>query len=108
MYLLYHHALPHGKFEDVKKAITLYNNEQYTEFVVETNNRKALIFKCKNGVNLRSESDGTRPKQHCYFLGCTASIYLYKSQKTDNQVIKVTRVNLEHIHIVNEHKSNEH
>ena len=36
--------------EDVKNAVALYNNENFTEFVVETNNKKSLIFKCKNGV----------------------------------------------------------
>lgn len=90
----------------MKKAVTLYNNEHFTEFVVETNNKKSLIFKCKNGVYRQSESNGSRPKQHHNFLGCTASIQLYKSQK-DSQTIKVTKVSFEHNnHAINERTYN--
>ena len=44
-----------GTVEDAKEAVSAYNVENFTEFVVETNNKKALVFKCKNGVHRSPE-----------------------------------------------------
>ena len=93
-------------YENVEKVKEDVATENYTDVVVRTNNQKSLVFQCKHGRERKSECSGSRPEQHYNFLGCEASITLYKSQKSDASALKITKVKLSHNHQVNEEIQN--
>ena len=82
--------------DEVKSFVSEYNSSHFTDFVISNNNKKSLVFECKHGRDRKSTSTGKRPKQHYNFLGCKASVRLYKSKKEGS--LKVTQVNLVHNH----------
>ena len=84
--------------DDVKAVINAYNSENSTEFVITTNNKKSLLIKCSHGIARKSKSIGKRPHQHYNFIGCCASITMYKSVIGS---VKITQVNLAHSHAPN-------
>ena len=50
------------KDEDaVKLALSKYNEQNYTEFTVTTNNKKTIVIKCKHGRKRSYEGTGRRP-----------------------------------------------
>ena len=79
--------------EEVKACIKEFNERNFTNFVISCNNKKSIYIECKHGRERKCQSSGKRPRQHYNFLGCKASIRLFKSK---NGSIKVTTVNLEH------------
>ena len=85
--------------DDVKKDIDVYNEINFTNFVVSMNNKKSLVIQCTNGRERKSESKGQMPMQHYHYLGCEASINLYKSQKSVFSM-KMTKVHVCHNHTV--------
>ena len=80
----------------VKKVVAEYNREQFTYFTVTTNNKKSLILKCKHGRKRNYDGIGKRPNQTYNFIGCSASVNFYKSQK--NGSLKITQSCLDHNH----------
>ena len=84
--------------DGVKKDIDV-NEINFTNFVVSMNNKKSLVFQCTNGRERSSESKGRRQIQHYNYLGCEASINLYKSQKSVFSM-KMTKIHLWHNHTV--------
>ena len=86
--------------DDVKSDISLYNNTHFMNFVISTNNKRSILIHCSHGRERKSESSGPMPKRRYNFLGCNASISLYKSQKANVSSVKVTQVNLPHNHTV--------
>ena len=88
------------KFKDeteAKEFIKTFNQENFCEFVVGTNNKKSLYFCCTHSRKRDYRGNiGTRKGQHYNWLDCKAKIYLYKSQKRDDESLKVTQINLEH------------
>ena len=90
----------YNSVDEVKSDISSYNDQHFTNFVVSTNNKRSLLIKCSHGRERKSESSGSRPKQHYNFLDCKASISFYKSQKAENTSVKITQVNLTHNHAV--------
>ena len=73
-------------FENVDKAkefIAIYNEKNFTNFVTETNNKRNLVYVCKHSVHRDSESTGKREGHHYNYLGCTARIRMYKTQKAN-------------------------
>ena len=81
--------------DDAKTAISVYNDANFTNLKVTTNNSKSLVFECKHGRVRNSKGTGQRPKQHYNYLGCQANVRMYK---TKDGKVKVTKVNLEHNH----------
>ena len=79
----------------MKSALQTFNDQNSTEFVITTNNKKSLLIKCNHGISRPSKSTGQRPRQHCNFLGCTASINCNKPRT--NNVLRVTKVDLKHV-----------
>ena len=86
--------------ERAKAMVLKFNQDNFVDFVVETNNQKSLRFVCKHGARQRARSKGQRPKQHQNFLDCKAAISFYKSLK--NGTIKCTKIYNEHNHPVSE------
>ena len=78
---------------DAKACVEKYNSDNYTNFVVTTNNRKSLVYGCRHAVERKSYSGGKRPNQHYNYVGCTAAIRMYKSK--DGKV-KVMKAELSH------------
>ena len=70
-----------GNVEEVKSAVQEYNEQNYTEFIVETNNKNCLILVCKYGRIRASNSQGIRKNLQYNNLDCKARIALYKSKK---------------------------
>ena len=70
-----------GNVEEVKSAVREYNEQNYTEFIVETNNKNSLILVCKYGRIRASKSQGIRKNLQYNNLKCKACIALYKSKK---------------------------
>ena len=75
--------------DDVKKDIDVYNEVNFTNFVVSMNNKKSW---CSN-VQME-ENENQKAKD---YLGCEASINLYKSQKSVFSM-KMKKVHLCHNH----------
>ena len=90
------------KFENVEKAkdyVKQFNENNFTNFVVQTNNKRSMLLVCKHSVHRDSKSTGKRETLRYNFLGCTAKIRLYKCQKEDDVgTLKVTAVDLNHNH----------
>ena len=85
--------------EEVKEFMKRYNEENYTNFIVQTNNKRSMTFVCKHGYHRDSTSKGIRGNLTYNFLGCTAKIRLYKAQKGgDIGTLSVTAVDLQHNH----------
>ena len=89
--------------EGAKVFLKKYNEKHFTELVIRTNNKKAMVVKCKHGVHRKSESKDLRPNQHFNFVGCNAQVNFYKSQVPGAVSLKVTNVNLDH----NDHELSE-
>ena len=89
-----------ASLEDAMARISNYNEENFTNFVVTNNNKKSLVYTCRNGVERKSKCGGIRPNQHYNFVDCKAIIRIYKL--TDG-TLRVSQLNLDHInHIVSE------
>ena len=89
-----------ASLEDAMARISNYNEENFTNFVITSNNKKSLVYTCRNGVERKSKCGGIRPNQHYNFVGCKATIRIYKL--TDG-TLRVSQLNLDHInHIVSE------
>ena len=87
--------------EDAKKYIKEFNEDNFTNFVVDSNNKRSLVFICKHGVHRDSTSKGVREAQRYNYLGCNAKIRLYKSQKEDDRgILRITSVDLNHNHCI--------
>ena len=90
------------RFENVEKAkefVKKYNEENFTNFVVESNNKRSMVLVCKHSVHRDSKSKGKREILSYNYLGCPAKIRMYKSQKGEEVgSVKVTAVDLEHNH----------
>ena len=90
------------KFETVEKVKEFtknYNEKNFTNFVVAPNNKRSMVLVCKHGVHRDSKSKGKRENQRYNYLGCTAKIRIYKSQKGEGEgTLKVTAVDLGHNH----------
>lgn len=87
--------------KDAKEYVNSFNKNNLTNFVIDSHNKKSLVYKCCHAVDRKSRSKGVRPKQHYNFVGCTAFIRMYKSK--DGKV-RVTKSDLEHInHVVDEY-----
>ena len=87
--------------EAAKEYIKKFNEENFTNFVVETNNKRSLVLYCKHSVNRDSKSKGKRIHLHYNYNGCAARIRMYKSQKADELGnLKVTAVEMDHNHII--------
>ena len=90
------------KFDNVnslKEFIKTYNEQNFTNFVVETNNKRSVVLVCKHGVQRNSKSRGQRANQRYNYLGCEAKVRIYKTQKGDEAgTLNVTSVNLDHNH----------
>ena len=82
--------------EELKECVRRYNDKHFTNFIIRSNNKNAVVIGCRHGIERQSKSSGKRPKQHYNFLGCDAFVRLYKSQKPGAYSMKVTKVNLEH------------
>ena len=80
-----------------KEFMLEYNKANFTKFVVNTNNSKALVYKCAHGVQRKSSCRGGRPRQHYNYLECKALIRMYKYK--DGRVM-VTMCNLQHNHTI--------
>ena len=82
------------KFNDVvsaKSALDNFNKQNDSEFTVTSNNKKSMPIKCKHGRKRKHEGTGKRPNQHSAYLGCNASINMYKNKDGS---LKVTKVEL--------------
>ena len=64
--------------EEAKKFIDDFNTRHFTNFIVLSNNKRQLVFKCKHGYDRKSQSGGKRPQQHYNNLDCEAFVRLYK------------------------------
>ena len=80
--------------DELKSRVIQYNIENFSNFVIETNNKNAVKITCKHGRNRKSKCRGKRAKQHYNYLGCKAFVRLYKSSKKGT--ITVTQVDLDH------------
>ena len=86
--------------EDAIACVNRYNQTNFTNFVVMSNCKKTLLYRCRHGVQRTSKSNGVRPNQHYNFVGCEATIRMYKAA---NGSWKVTKLILEHAnHVVYE------
>lgn len=88
--------------EAAKEFMKHFNRENFSEFIVGTNNAKSLYFVCSHSRHRKSRSKGSRPGQHFNYLGCGAKIFFYKSQKPGDESVRVTQVDLEHSHPISE------
>ena len=87
--------------ESAKEYMRLYNESNFTEYIVETNSSRCLVFSCKHSMYRESKSTGKRVQQHYNYLACGARIRMYKSQKADETgKVKITKVELAHNHPV--------
>ena len=90
------------RFENVlkvKEFVKKYNEEHFTNLVVQSNNKRAMLLVCKHSVHRDSKSKGKREILSYNYLGCPVKIRMYKSQKGDEiGVVKVTAVDLSHNH----------
>ena len=91
---------------DAKHFVGNYNKENYTEFKVAVNNKKALVFACNFGRKRSSKCTEKRPKQHYNNIGCPARVNFYKSQKPDSTQLKVTKIVSDHNHAVSKEAFN--
>ena len=91
---------------DAKHFVENYNKENYTEFKVAVNNKKALVFACNFGRKRSSKCTEKRPKQHYNNIGCPARVNFYKSQKPDSTQLKVTKIVSDHNHAVSKEAFN--
>jgi len=82
--------------EEAKTCIKDYNKEHFTEFIIDSNHKKAMVAICKHGKKRKSMSKGIRHNLHYNFVGCKAKFNLYKSQVPGSKSLKVTQVLLEH------------
>ena len=93
-----------NKFESTEAAkqfIRDFNATNFTEFIVETNSNRCLVFSCKHSVKRDSKSKGKRIHSHFNYLACPAKIRMYKSQsQSEAGTVKVTKINLDHSHTV--------
>ena len=93
-----------NKFESseaAKQFIKDLNATHFTEFIVETNSNRCLVFCCKYSVHRVSQSKGKRIHSHFNYLACPAKIRMYKSQNpSEAGTVKVTKINLDHSHTV--------
>ena len=82
-----------------KQFVKEFNEKHFTNFVVETNNKRSLVFYCKHSVHCDSRSKGKREHLQFNYSGCSARIRMYKSQKPgDGGKLKVTLVDVKHNH----------
>lgn len=82
-----------------KQFVKEFNEKHFTNFVVETNNKRSLVFYCKHSVHRDSRSKGKREHLQYNYSGCSARIRMYKSQKPgDGGKLKVTLVDVKHNH----------
>ena len=90
------------RFENVEKAkefVKKYNEENFTNYVVESNNKRSMVLVCKHSVHRDSKSKSKREILSYNYLGCPAKIRMYKSQKGEEVgSVRVTAVDLEHNH----------
>ena len=86
---------------EAKACVVKYNVDNFSNFVITNNNKKSLVYGCRHAVPTRkSHCGGKRPNQHYNYLGCEASIRMYKLK--DGKV-KITKVDLLHKnHVTNE------
>ena len=60
--------------ESAKEYMRLYNESNFTEYIVETNSSRCLVFSCKHSMYRESKSTGKRVQQHYNYLACEARI----------------------------------
>ena len=86
--------------DDAIACVDRYNETNFTNFVVRSRTSQVLLYRCRHGIQRTSKCKGVRPNQHYNFVGCEATIRMYKSK---NGSLKVTQLNLNHAnHVVNE------
>ena len=71
------------KFTSAKDAILCvnrYNETNFTNFVVRSRTNRALLYRCRHGIQRASQCKGVRPNQHYNFVGCEAAIRMYISK----------------------------
>ena len=73
--------------EDARAFVEKYNKDNFTNFVISNNNKRSLVYHCRHAVKRKSVSHGQRPNQHYNYVGCTATIRMYKSK---NGTLKIT------------------
>ena len=56
-----------GSIDDAKASVNAYNEANFTNFVVETNNKKSLVYFCRHAIERKSRNGGKRPNQHFIF-----------------------------------------
>ena len=79
-----------NSIQSAKDDVLKFCDDNFVNFVVDTNNKKSLRFVCKHGTRQRVRGTGNRPNQHQNFLDCKASISFFKSQKLNN--LKCTKI----------------
>ena len=82
--------------QEAKEQLKLYNEKNFTEFRISSNNKKSLQVLCKHARHRKTESKGLRPNLHVNYLGCNAKINFFKCQKSGSSTLKVTTLNLVH------------
>jgi len=88
----------YNSIDEVKAAVLTFNQQNFTRFIITSNNKKSLVVQCTHGRQRKSKSCGIRPNQKYNFLGCKATIKVYKSQKAKD--LRITHVDLSHNHPV--------
>ena len=74
--------------KELKDCIVEYNARNFTNFVITSNHKKAVVIQCKHSRERKSECSGRRPRQHYNFLGCKAFVRLYTSQENNDQTMQ--------------------
>ena len=86
--------------EDViKESVRKFNETNFVDFVIATNNEKSLRVVCKHGCPQRKRSTGIRVHQHYNAQNCKAVINFYKTSKG---LLKCTVLDNVHNHPVSE------
>ena len=73
--------------DDAIACVDRYNETNFTNFVVRSRTSQVLLYRCRHGIQRTSKCKGVRPNQHYNFVGCEATIRMYKSK---NGSLKVT------------------
>ena len=78
--------------DDAKSAISDLNKYCHSEFIVDTNNNRSIVFICKHGKKRKFTGSGKRPNQHYNYLGCPARINYcineYKGRKMSHSTLR--------------------
>ena len=92
--------------EEVKTLIRRYNDKHFTDFVVNSCNKRQMVFKCKHGVERKSRSQGKRPNQHYSNMDCEAMIRLYRAKDGKWKVTKFHSSHKNHVISEGAHRFN--